>query len=567
MGFRGIDPDGLHQLSAQLFVATRGPSTLTRSGLDILTRHGFGAAAASLASTCGHVAVWGEETSVRLSERAELIRACQESPRNPHLWIAAGFVTEAPLEQGSFQDWVARLERVERAVADISAWLDQSWRDWDVTNHDLHNIAETLEQLDGSELRQVVAALSPRQLQRWIEEMGNRINGFSQAEKQRVFAMLAANGDGGMLDAIHQATLTAGSDEDLIDFGRAVGIHSPDQVIVDFVDLAMKHDLVHTPQSTLAPLLAASTIDDEGRAAAAAAIIAGSDQLVEIAIIDSLASFNPDLAGPDFLASIGSILSRGNDSAAVAEAFATLATAALRPEGLYPILADRYRLSSTQGVNIGNEVFAMVIDGEPTLLRAATAVLTAEGDAVVTQLATTIDPDGVLLSDFLFELIAGNRIVDVGLIADSIRGGPDVNAARFGDIGDVAGYPYAHAANLGYTAGVFCNALDRYADRAKSTNAALSVLASAAFFVAGALLNATSTAAALLGSAAEYGATGWVGGNVQDDIDTELKQVEIAVEAAFRPDTDATMAPIPGQAWEEWIESLSAIRRSDLSTD
>jgi hypothetical protein len=326
-------------------------------------------------------------------------------------------------------------------------------------------------------------------------------------------------------------------------------------VIVDFVALSLSHELVDTPRSTLAPLLATTGIEGREPAAAAATIIAGRDRVVELAIIDSLTSFHPDVAASDPLQSLAGIVSRGCDPALAARTFATLARAAARPEDLYPLLAERYQVSLIPGTTNDDEAMAMVIDGEPTLLNAAVTLLAADTDNVITHLATTIDPDGNLTSDFLLRLVSRKHVGDLGLIADSLRGGPEVDPVRFGDI---EGYPYSHAANLGYLAGALCNALDRYADRARSVVDGWSLLASAAFFVTGSLLEVTSTAAAAVGSIAEYGATGWIGGKTQANIDSGLSEVKIVVEQALRPDTGIGTS-IPGQAWEQWVERLSLI--------
>lgn len=574
MGFRGIDPYGLDELSVRTAIATAEVTTATGPACHVLGRHGYGDDAAAAQKLSNRIGLWGADTVAALHRRAELIRSGQKAPGDTPAILGAEFAIEGlftlPEMETAFEAWRESRQRAERAVGDITGWLDQSWNDWDVSNNDLQNIANTLEDLTSKELDGVISALSPRQLERWIGEMGNGFNGFSREEKQALFANLAA-ADGESLGKIHDALLRAGSERDIVHFGLAIQHHGADGAIVAFVGHVMNTDLAATRYSTVAPVLALSGIENADAVAAATRAIVDVEGALETTIVDSLVTAHVEDTGVacieiDPLDSLVTAASRTSDVEVTTAVFAAVAGAATdRSRTLLELLSRRYDVVDTApgwidrktGGDSGNELLR---SNETKFLDSAVRLLVSDADGVITELATEIDPGGLITTDFLYELVDHGRGDNIGRIAHELRGGDVVDPARFGEVGDIASYRYAHAQNLAYLAGTTTNALERYADDAQSTIDAIGHIAGIAMFATGTIFKVASFTLSAAGAATEYGATDWKGSRVQDNIDEYLDTLLADVEEAFRPDTDGTGVPIPGEAWENWTEQLTRIK-------
>lgn len=572
MGYRGIIPDRLEDLSTKLRQDAEKPATVSRSAATILSRHGYGTAAESLSALTIRVSTWGNETAANLAWRAQLIKTGQNSPASPGALLGATFATEAGFSFQNVESWQESRERIEQAVADITHWLEQRWNDWDVTNNDLHNIEKTLERLNGDEVNAVIAALTPTQLERWIEEMGNSINGISRAEKQEILTLLAGNADGEQLGRIHDALLITGTQEDMIDLGMAIQVYSPDRVIAGFVMHVMAADLPGHRYSTVAPALALSGIDSRDVAAAAVQLVVAVAGTVELIVVDSLVTARIEDTGAacyevDPLASLIAAIGRGKDSAMIAKAFAAIAQGATDPALLHQLLDERYDLNNPRSPSFqvlemspsADAAAALLAANEVTLRDAATTLLTADADGVITELATSIDPDGTLTTDYLYRLVDAERAEDLGRIARALRGGDVVDPLRFADPGPDPDYPYPHAQNLAYLAGTLTNALEREADKAKGQIRSIAGIASLASAAAGGVFEfgiRTTIGAA----AGELGFDLWKIDGVQDDIDRYLEDVSVDVARATQPDEDNTIAVLgAGLAWQLWMKRFRSI--------
>ncbi|MGA9596613.1 MAG: hypothetical protein WBV06_10670 [Acidimicrobiia bacterium] len=561
MGFRGIDPEGLGELGAQLAFSAARPAALLRPGVQILSRWGHRADAASLQALCHRVSTWGDETADALRWRVELIRTGQNSPENTWARLRADFAATGVFPdcdpERAFQGWLESRQRVDTAVANITHWLDQRWNDFDVTNNDLHNIRNTLEGLAGDELDRVVGALSPRQLRHWIEEMGHSINGFSRDEKRRLFAILATNANSESLGKIHDAVLAGGSEEDIIDLGMAIQVESPDQVIVDFVAYVMATDLPDHRFSTLASGLAVTGIEDSSAAAAAARAIVTTDGALHLMIVDGLIAHTD---GVDVLGSVVDTICRGADPVLIARAFHGIADIAADPDQLHSLLDRRYDLEATWRPEPGyiprnRDAATVLLDGSrDELLTDSMSLLLTDASGVITELATTLDPEGIATTGFLYQLVDRQRFGDLALITNALRGGNAVDPVSFAERGTDAGYPFPQAQNLAYLAGTLTNALGRYADDAKNQ---VWIVGTIAIGLASALAPVFEGLLAIGGEAAwDLGGVNWP----QSRIDHLLDDVSQETQRALQPNEDNPISVPEGDlAWQAWMSRFRAI--------
>jgi hypothetical protein len=576
--FRGIDPQGLDDLAKTLDMQTRTMRHQTRIALDLLHRNEKNADASGVGSAVGHIENWSLDTTSTLQWRAEAIRSGQDAGLDIFRLARARFAAEAVFSIDTVgETYGQRVERlqaserqVEEATTDISDWLSQGWTDWDVTNDDLHNIWRTLEGLSGEELDDVIAALSPRQLERWIKEMGNAINGLSREEKRQVFSMLAANSSSESLGKIHDAILTGGSSEEASDFGGEIGRLAPDQVIVSFVIYAINQGLANREYSGVAPALAADGIENSAAIDEILHAVVASLGALPLIVVDSLVV--GDAAGPNPLDSLVSAITRGDDPRLKAAAFTAIAAMATGTDArLRDLLRTRHHiyagatadiLGTRDNYNPGIETLHAA---EPVLLENATTILVSDANDVVAQLATRLDPTGSLTTDYLYTLVDRDEIGQLGLLVDRLRGGDIVDAVAFSQAGTNPNYRYSHAQNLGFVAGNLRKALERYVEDAQNHiqwitwGAKIATVAIGAGFTRS--LGGLELAGTGLEGAAEWVSTDYWASHTQSKMDDDLERLLDTTVTNLQPPLSLESGPPHlGDALQWWHERYDIVR-------
>jgi hypothetical protein len=581
--FRGIDPAGLDALATTL---DRQTSTLRHQAhitLDMLRRHGRSGDADSVGSTVGQIENWSLDTTNTLQWRAQTIRSGQGAGWDVFRVARAHFAAEAVFSPDTvdeaYRRWVASLrassQRVEEAVANISRWLHQGWTDWDVTNGDLHNIWRTLRGLSGEELDHVFAALSPRQLERWIEEMGNSINGFSREEKRQVFSLLAAISSGETLGKIHDAIVERGGTGDATDLGTAIRQHAPNQPITDFVGYVIERDLASHAYSAVAPALAAGGIDGSKAIDAMLRLVLSDDATLQLIVVDSLAA--TAMTGSEAIVarpldSLVEAIVRGGDAPLKAAAFAAVAALATEPDArLRDVLRTRHHIFDSATTDpmgrreVNNNATGMLRAAEPELLANALAILVSDANGVVEELASSLDPDGSSTTAFLYALVDQDETEQLGLLVESLRGGDVVDATAFSTAGINPDYQYPHAQNLGFVAGNLRKALEQYADGEKNDidwivrGAGLATAAVGLFYAK--VLESVSLAATATEGLVEYLSTDYWAGRTKDEIDGYLARVTDTVETSLQPPaTPGVTTPNLGEALQAWDDRYDLVR-------
>lgn len=561
--FRGIDPQGLSGLASALQSETNVVRSETRIALNLLNRHGRAAEATSLAGSLGNIEDWILDTANTLRWRADVIRFGQTAAERVADLTRTRFASEAvftiaDIDQ-AYRHWVeeeqASKRRIAAAVTAISKWLGQSWDDWDVTNEDLHNIVSTLETLPTGELDRVLTELSPTQLERWITEMSNGLNGFSRGETQELFVMLAAASSGESLGRVHDAIVKRAMSEEATDFGMAIRHHTPEQTIVDFVRYAIDQDLAANRYSAVAPALAAGAVRDPTAIDTMTQGIIASETAIGLFVVDSLVTAHIEDTGRSCLEidpwnSLVDTISRGTDAGLIADVFASIARSAVRSEAsLGQLLLSRHGVSKSEPHSLQTAATSLLGD--------ATRLLAADANGVIAQLATRLDPDGSLTTDFLHQLVDQNQIDQLGTLIRQLRGGAGVDVKAFADVGMHPDYPYPHAQNLGFFAASLRGALERYADDAmKDVNAiafGAQAIGSVAALFYSAPLNSLQIAAGLLGWGAENLGPARTAADTNDDIYAGLAQLVEAIETNLQPQQSSDASPATlGEAMWAW---------------
>ncbi|MCP4306510.1 MAG: hypothetical protein GY788_16910 [bacterium] len=554
--FRGIDPAGLGGLVIELARHCGNARQLSIATVAILGSNGRTSDAAEIAAVVGRAHNWSDQTCSTLQWRAAAVDNVQgehfslAANLRAHFAVSATFSMENLAE--TYLRWVeqsaAGCNHIDETIVNVSAWLNETWRDWDVTNADLHNIRQAIGGLSPSELEGVIAGLSQPQLERWIAEMGNRINGFSRAEKQEVFALLARSPNS--LGKVHDAILAGGTPADAIDFGAAVGAAVSDAVIARFVADVLATNLKATPYSTVAILAAIGEVEEP-------AIVNGMvDQIVEggalpLLVADSLAVPN----GTDLLSNLGRVLGRVTDPDVAATALHVIVPF------VTDAAAQRSLVTRTGNLERVRTAALALAQAEPVLLELANRLLATDPDRVIESLATTVDPLGTVFSDFLFEMVSGGESATIGTIAATLRGGDAVDPRRFASIGADPDYRYPHAQNLAYFAGSLNNALARYSDDAKDDINLITAAVAAADLVLAPVFAAFRIG--LSTAMVEAGVGFGVANAVQDDIDTFLANIHDVVSTSLQP--TVTVNGIPHELGESalWWDHRYRMVRSE----
>lgn len=571
--FRGINPDGLINLAEAVEHHSDVAEARSKVAFDLLSRNGMSAEAKRIDSAFAHIQLWGRDTSDGLRWRANAIRIGQDVELTSFDPIRTQFAAEAIFALhnigAAYDLWVekhlASKQRVADAVARISEWLHQGWTDWDVTNDDLQGIWATLQTLSRDELDDVISALTPAQLERWVEEIGNRINGFSKEEKQRLFALLATNSSGNSLGKVHEAITTAASGEDAMDFGNAIRLHSTDQVISDFISCVVAGEMTRRAFSGVAPALALAGIDDTAVIDQVVRLIVTTEGTLELMIADRLV-----LSGASGNVAAGSLdpvanaVERGSDPETKALAFAAIATlAAASDRHLIEMVRARDRMAAAtppDHMRPGHEEHReakMLSAVRLELLGAASAVLISDSDGVIRHLATDLDPQGTVTTAYLYQLVDVGLIKELGQLVDALRGDGSVDPIAFSVRDTHPNYPYPFAQNLGFVAGSMHTALVRYAKDAKNDidwiTTAAKVASGAIGFAYSKALAAMEAAGLLVEGSLEWLSTDHWATKTQDEIDRSLERLLEVVAASLQPPlSPGNGPPHLGDALQWW---------------
>jgi hypothetical protein len=462
-----------------------------------------------------------------------------------------GLFTPATIEI-AYGDWLAgrqeSFERAQLATDDMAALLGQSWRDWDVSNSDLHQIWRTLDDLNGRELDHVMSALSPAQLERWIAEMGHSLNGLSRDEKQQIFAMLAANASGESLARIHRAIVTTSGIEDGFDFGTAIHTHSPEHVIVDFVSIVVTAGLAEHSFSHLAPGLAVSAITSDEAATEVTRLLADVDGAAALLLADAVLA---EESKPGTVSAIASVLARTRDGQSRARLFASLSgTATDRDGALAAVLQSRGR-SIEQIEHTRMEA-----------LSTATRLLVTDPDSVIQRLATTLDPDGLLMTAYWYEMVEDDRAGDIAAVLDSLRRGDWVDLGRFSEIGPNPDYCHPNARNLAFAAGTLVNAFTAQADKTAGDIDAIARIAGLVITAAGLRPGIPNMAESGSSSGTDY-LLAWHADKTKDNINAALAALIDRATLRLQPlEKPVTGPPGYGGAMRAWSDMYLRLVRN-----
>ena len=526
--FVGIDPEGLERLARTLdevCLRIRHASTV----IEYLTRRNGALQALDSSQAATR---WGEAATAKLRWRAEAIEAGQTSRFNVLALLRAEFAATGLFSpddaESGFLTWleerVASRRRVDAATERIDDWLHQGWLDWDVTNTDLHNIRNELESLSGPELDRVIAALAPSQLERWIAEMGHSLNGFSREEKQGVFDLLAIGASGDTLHRIHEALLTSAGQRELLDYGRAIQLHTPEQTIVDFVTTAVAGDLFTQGFSTLAPGLAIESLEAENTIDGAARQFLRHPHALPWLVVDAAAAGH---SPSGMVAALG----RSTDGSAVSAGFVSSLALLAAPDGLSEIAIARHPDASAMRDEGSRRLST---DAQSHLLAAAGQLMAADPEAVLTHLAMTADPEGDLTAAFWHGLVSRGEAGSIATVLDELRGGDEVDLARFSARGAIEDYEYPHARNLAFAAATLNRGFTKSAAEAHGDIDAIARVAGVATSVAGLLTGGSALAESLVGTGA-----GWTveshAAAVGTEIDEQLADLIDTATSRLRP--------------------------------
>ena len=578
--FRGIDPDRLAKLANLVDQQAGLLRRHGRSALDSLHRNGKPVEAQELSTVVGRLEQWSIAAAQDLRWRSQAVRNARISESDVlHLmrakYAARAAISPDPVE-AAHRRWVAAAQasrlRVGDAVADISRWLDQGWTDWDVTNADLHNIWSALRSLSRAELDHVVGDLSPAQLERWVEEMGNGLNGFSRREKDQVFTLLATNASGESLTKIHKAITSGGDSRDIVSIGSAIRDHSPDRVIADFVHYVISRDLPGSRYSTVAPMLSMDGIEDCNAVGSTLQRVVSSSAILEMLVADSLVLHEVNGA-PNPLESLVNTIAQANESRLTAIAFTAIADLALHTDvRLRGVLRERHLVfDSTTTDFFGTQekvdhATHLLRSAESGLLASASQLLAGDAAGVIKELATDLDPDGSTTTAFLHWMIQEGQTAKLSQIIKALRGGDVVDPVAFSARGLDPSYPYPFAQNLGYVAGALRLALEEVADDAKQDidwiTGGAKILTVGLGIAYSAALEVNKVAGLVVEGGAEWLTTDYRASRTRDDIDNRLREVLETVITNLQPPFTPEDGPAHlGDALQWWDHRYDSIWR------
>ncbi len=476
---------------------------------------------------------------MNLKWRSAVVRRAEEVPLHPRSLLHVAFAGEAGFAstdpEASFRSWLEEMHGAQAATAAIAQWLSQGWTDWDVTNGDLHRISTAVQALSGPQLNQVVSSLSTAQLERWIAEMNNSINGFSQQEKRDLFAVLAARATGDTLDRINAAVVAVSDQETASDLGNAIADHASCHAIVDFVLCVAARELVSRRYSALAPAVAIGGIEDHNAATELCQLLARRTDLLDLLVVDSVLA---EEHAPGATHELTRLLANGSDPNASAALFAA-ATRLVAAPGRAELVGRR--ITPTPGrdpavaVNVDSERAV-----ETTLVELAARLLTADPNGLIQELATGNDVNGETTSTFWRLLAERGEGAVIGEIVDRLRGGGIVSMDAFcTEPAPVPGYSYPHARNLAFAAGTLVNAFAAEAEAARGDIDAITRTAGTLVALLGHVSGTGGVVDNAVGAGVDWALTGH-GDDVKDRIDQELALLINEIRQRLLP------PPLPG---------------------
>ncbi|MCP3998486.1 MAG: hypothetical protein GY722_25975 [bacterium] len=549
MPFRGVDPDGLTELATAVEAAGGRVRHAVLPALAVLDSNGHTLAAAELARSGSRTGMWANDAADALRWRSQVISSGQNSRFDVSALLRARFAREAVFTMSTLEttyrhwigDQLAEQQEITDAVAAISRWLSQGLTDWDVSNNDLHNIRLTLESLTGAQLNRVLKTLTPRQIERWVTEMGHSINGFSRDEKREVFALLAADASGDSLEKVHDAILKAAGVEELADFGEAIRAHSADQAIVEFVGFVAAQDL--SPQfSALAPALAMTGLDERAAATAATSIVASSDDALEAMAIDCVLYQPAETRFGEWL----SVLNRTTNGDDRAAAFATFAGLALNHGGvLGELIGERGRNDPGDYQTRRRPDGRSIAEERQHLLSAATQLLKTDPGATITALAKDLDTSGDLTASYWQLMVEDGRAESIGSILEALRGGEEINIETFSITGADADYRYPHARNLAFAAATLNRGFSGAAAAANGDIDTIVRVTGIATAVLGLVTKGADLITSLVGVSLDLGVAAH-GEAVKEDIAVQLETLIDTVSHQLRPTDERLPNPPTG---------------------
>lgn len=130
-------------------------------------------------------------------------------------------------------------DRVEDAVSSIEDKLDEGWGDWDVSNGDLQHINRTLEELEPTEVNDVISSLSDQKLSKWADEIDGSLGGLSADHRADLFSRLASDIDSSQLARVYDSL----HDNHKVEFAAAINNHSTQSAQSGFVDIVQRSAL------------------------------------------------------------------------------------------------------------------------------------------------------------------------------------------------------------------------------------------------------------------------------------------------------------------------------------
>ncbi|MBT8218025.1 MAG: hypothetical protein KJO17_14325 [Acidimicrobiia bacterium] len=321
----------------------------------------------------------------------------------------------------------ARARRISAAGSVVEGALQDSLFS-DVGHADLELIGHTLADLEPGETLAVVAGLSDRELGVWMREIDGRLGGLRASEQAALLAMLASRLDATQL----QRLATAGERGAVI--SAALQEASPNtkvQLAIDLWDQMSPTD----PEWPLIDQLVTS-------AGPAALDRASSPVVVEAVAIDLLGAHERWEGAPTRLQ--------------LESAQRVVATAAGSDDvrfkaGLF--------LAVTQAV-VGTDHIPVVGPVSRTdLLTALGGLLRSDSRGVVGELNHRSDPHANVLSEWMRQMIEGDRHDELEVLLSDLLGPVD-RLEHFTDPGTDPAAPYPNAANLGYYTGAYTVAID-----------------------------------------------------------------------------------------------------------
>lgn len=550
MPLYGIDPDGLMGLAGAVSATGDQVRRATQPALAVLDRNGRTGAATELAGCANRFGMWSNDVGSTLHWRANVINEGQNSRLDVTARLRTQFAIEALFTASTLDttyhrwmaDQAAQEHAVANAVANITRWLSQGITDWDVSNNDLHNIKLAMEALNEAGLDRVLQTLTPVQLERWIAEMGHRINGFSRDEKREVFALLAMRASGNSLRRVHDAILAVATTDEVADLGAAIRVHSSDDDIVRFVRSIATRDLTSHHFSTLAPMLAMTGIDDGAAATAATKIFVDTEAALGSTVRDSLLH---DESG-SLLSAWISVLNRTTDDADRAAAFATFATLAANRRGLLgELIGDSRPESHIESRARQTQGTQTVAEAQRALLAAATQLMEGDPAATIKHLASNLDPEGIVTSAYWQLMVENGNAASIGNILRALRGGGEVDIDAFSAVGPDPDYRYPHARNLAFAAATLNRGFVAAADAAKGDIDTISRLAGVATAVVGLVTKGADLITSLVGTGTDLGVAGHAK-DVKDDIDAQLANLIDTVTGQLRPTDENIHNPPTG---------------------